>query len=216
MARPAIIRLGVVLCGETNWDREGRVLGAADLPLSNSGRAAVESGLGGLVGRSIAGIWHPEDEAATGTARVIAGATGARAKAVEELADPGLGLLEGMLWNDFQERHPKRHKQLTQDPLSLVPPEGEPFGEARERQFRAIARILRKGRSGEVVLVMHALGAAMLRCWLADRPSSAISTVLRRRIRVEHYLLAPAHVDALKAIGEGAGAEGVAADGGVS
>ena len=103
-----------------------------------------------LAGASPSTIHHPPDEAATETAQIIAQEVGTKLKVNDDLADPDLGLLEGMLEQRFAEQHPKRYKQWEGDPLSLVPPEGEPFADARARIFLTLGKLLKKSRAAEL------------------------------------------------------------------
>jgi broad specificity phosphatase PhoE len=198
LAKRFYIMMTLVRCGETQWDTEGRLHGATDLPLSAGGRAAVTAAIGHVPDGHVGTVYHPPDEAATETAKMIAAGRGARTKSVDDLADPNLGLLEGLREQDLAERYPRRHKAWQDDPLSLVPPEGEPIGDARVRIFRALAKLSRRTRAEEIAVVLHPVGFGLLRCWLADRPATDIWTVLGDEQRVERYALSTASIDRLK------------------
>ena len=70
MAKRTHVMLTLIAAGETRWERDGRLLGAADLPLSNAGRASAAADAAELERHQIATIYHPPDEAATETASV--------------------------------------------------------------------------------------------------------------------------------------------------
>jgi broad specificity phosphatase PhoE len=190
--------LCLVRCGETTWQQEGRLHGNTDLPLTEEARAAVRDAGGTLAGATPSTVYHPRDEAASETAQILAKGAAARTKDRDELADPALGLLEGLLLQDFAERYPKRHKQWEDDPVSLIPPEGEPIAEARARIFGAVARLLRKSRAPEVAVVLHPVGFGLLRCWLAGRPSDELWAMVRDAPRMERYAVANRLLDDLK------------------
>ena len=76
----------LVRCGETTWDREGRIRGITDLPLSSSGRSTVIALASRFTDRSITFVCHPGDEAATDSARFIVEKTGAKPRVVEDLS----------------------------------------------------------------------------------------------------------------------------------
>jgi probable phosphoglycerate mutase len=190
--------LSLVRCGDSPWERDGRLHGRTDLPLSEAGRAAVTAGLAHLAAVSIATIYHPADEAAVDTAQIVARAVGAKTKEVADLADPDLGLLEGLLEQQLAERFPRRYKQWQEDPLALVPPEGEAVADARARVFGTIARILRKSRAAEVGVVLHPIAFGLLRCWCADRPATDLRERLRDPARIERYALATGLLDSLR------------------
>lgn len=193
------IQLCLIRCGQTTWDAEKRVHGAADLPLSDQGREAVAAIAEGIRTGRIATVYHPDTEAARETARAFAEAVEAKTRAVGDLIDPDLGLLEGMAVQVFAERHPKRFRQWEQDPLRLVPPEGEPVAEARARVFSALGRIVKRSRSEEVAVVLPPLSLGLLRCRLADRPASDLWPLLRDRPDVERYCLTIEQVKSLEA-----------------
>jgi broad specificity phosphatase PhoE len=184
------ITLTLIRCGETTWDVEGRLHGRSDLPLSIDGRTAVTADLPSLKGGRIASIFHPSDDAAIETAQIIAGASRGKAKSVADLADPDLGVLEGLTTQDFADRFSKRHKQWQDDPLSLTPPEGEPLVDARARLFGAISRLARRSRTDEIGIVLHPVALGLIRCWLAQRPAADLWSMVRTRPRIERYLLA--------------------------
>jgi broad specificity phosphatase PhoE len=194
-AKRKSVVLSLIRCGETTWDNDGRLHGRGDLPLSIAGRAAVEADVASLSEGRRSTVCHPPDEAATETAQIIARTVGAKVKSMTELAEPDLGVLEGLSEQAFAERFPKRFKQWQDDPLSLSPPEGEELVDARARVLAAAARLLRRARNGGVSLVLHPLGLGFLRCWLADRPPTDLWAVLRDRPRIEQYLLGAEMID---------------------
>lgn len=182
--------LTLVRCGENTWNAEGRVHGRSDLPLSIAGRTDVTADVAVLAGRHVATVYHPPDDAAAETARIVAGAVGGKSKAMPELTEASLGVLEGMSTTSFADRFPKRYKQWQEDPLTLSPPDGEDLADARSRIFSAVARLARRTRGDEAAVVLHPLSLGFLRCWLADRPPTDVWTLVRDRPRIERYLVA--------------------------
>jgi broad specificity phosphatase PhoE len=193
------IMLNLIRCGETRWDHEGRMLGSSDLPLSDAGRAAIADVLPRLAQAGFTTVYHPPDEAAAETAKIIAHARNGKTKVIEDFAEPELGLLEGLLGEQFAERYPKRHKAWKDDPLSVIPPEGEPMSEARARVFAATAKLLKRNRTGELAIVLHPIALGLLRCWLAGRPPEDMWTLLVDRRRVERYAVAIPLIEQLRA-----------------
>lgn len=189
--------------GETVWANEGRIRGITDLPLSDSGRAmTIEDSRRFERAHDVSVVLHPPDEAATETGKIFSNVMETKAKAVEGLVDPDLGLLEGMTQQVFAERYPKRYKSWREDPLTLSPPDGEDVILARERLFNEIARVIKKSRGSEVVLILHDLGLGMLRCWLTGQPSTELWTLVRERPRIERYTLTSSMLQQLQKISE--------------
>jgi broad specificity phosphatase PhoE len=201
-AKRETIVLCLFRCGETDWDVQQRLVGAADLPLSEAGRAVVRDSTQRLRLDRLSTIYHPADEAATETSSILSTALNAKTRSVGDLADPDLGLLQGLTLQDFSERYAKRYKQWQEDILSLSPPEGEEMLEARSRLFSAITQVLKRSRGVEVGLVLHQLGVGLLRCWLADRPSSDIWPMIEQRPYVERYVFGVDMIPWLEAAAE--------------
>ena len=141
---------------------------------------------------------HRNNSIAITTAHIVAEAVGAKTKSVAELAEPDLGLIDGLTEKGFAERFPKRYKQWQEDPLSLLPPEGEAFGDAQARIFRACAKILRRSRGDRTAIVLHPLALGFVRCWLADRPACDVPVSLGGRPQIEQYLVAQELVESLE------------------
>lgn len=196
-AKNDTITFWLIRCGETSWSAVGRLRGKTDLPLSNSGRSEILAADTRLTKGSISTIYHPSDESATETAYMLTNITGGKTKSIEQLADADLGLLEGMTEQAFAERYPKRFKSWREDPLTLSPPDGEELFEAQIRLFTAVAKILGKGRPGEIGFVLHPLALGMLRCWLTDRPTSDLWSMIKDRSRIERYILMPTMLEGL-------------------
>lgn len=189
MAKKKTVTLWLVQAGATSWADERRLHGAADLPLSDAGRSTVLADIAHLAGRRISVIHHPADEAASETARLVGGACRSKMREASDLADPDLGLLEGMTEAEFAERFPKRSRQWQEDVLQLTPPDGEAVAEARERILTRLGGILRRTRATDVGIVLHRLGAGLLTCWLAERPSSDVWEMLENTARIQQYLM---------------------------
>ncbi len=220
--KPAGHYLTLIASGETTWSREGRLLGSADLPLSNEGLSQATRDAEALAGElglqekspspPFSVIHHPPDEAATATAQTIAARLNSKTKAVDDLREPHLGLLEGLTEQTFAERYPKRKKQFNDDPLSMSPPEGENLLDARNRLFAAVVRLIQKkgkrGKSGEVAIVLHHLNLGLLRCWFSDVDPSRLWELIAERPRVERYFIPP---DQLQRLADIASEEGASA-----
>jgi broad specificity phosphatase PhoE len=184
------IMLDLVRCGPTLWEQEGRLHGSTDLPPASGNGVLDPDDVRQLAEGHPGTVYHPPDEAATDTARRLARTLRGRrvrTRAVAELSDPHLGLLEGLHMREFAERHPKRHKQWQEDPLAVVPPEGEPIAEARDRLLGAVSKLLRRSRAEEIALVLHPIALGLLRCRLAERPASEMWRILESRPTVERY-----------------------------
>jgi probable phosphoglycerate mutase len=201
------ITLYLIQCGETAWQAEGRLQGAMDLPLSDAGRDSIIASLWTLEGCRASTVYHPSDEAAQSTAELCAarlsqgttsngngsaggGGGAVKTKAVAGIADPHLGIFEGLTEQDFADRFPSRYRQWRDDVISFMPPDGEEMIEAADRIFRAIAGIVRRSKDPDVPIVLHSLGLGLMRCWLGEKPLRDLRVLLAKRPRVERYEVA--------------------------
>ncbi len=198
------IVLTLICTAETTWEADARLRGSADVPLSAAGRAALTTAVANLPWSTVATVHHPPGEASTETAQLVARRDGAKTRAVEELSDPDLGLLGGMSNKEFADRYPRRYKQWQEDPLSVVPPEGESLAEARERIFLTCSRLLSKSREGPPAIVVHPIGFGLLQCWLANQPATNLWSYVPARRILQRYLLPESVVDLLHDAAQGA------------
>jgi broad specificity phosphatase PhoE len=191
VSRPSSTLLWLVRSGETTWDEQDRLRGDEDLPLSKAGRAATTEAFGRAAGLPFprpAVFHHAMDQAAAETARIAASVLGGRCRGDDELADPALGVLAGLSIPELRDRFERRARQWEEDPSDLVPPEGEPIADARVRIIEAVVNVVRK-RPSAVGIVVHGLGAGLLRAALAGQPTGNPRRWMEGRPRVELWSL---------------------------
>jgi len=179
--------------GDTEWDEADRLRGDEELPMSRGGLAATTEAFERASGMAFprpGRIHHPLDPAAAETARIAARTIGGRPKGDDELADPALGVLAGLSMVELQDRFERRARQWEEDPSDLVPPEGEPFPEARRRLVKALASILQR-RPVTVGLVLHGLAAGFVRAALSGALDGNPRRWMEGRPRVEVWILPP-------------------------
>ena len=188
--RPSIV-LWLIRAGETDWDDSDRLRGDEDLPLSKGGRAASIEAFERATTMPFAPparIHHPLDSGATETARLASSALGGRPRGNDELADPALGVLAGLSMIELRDRFERRARQWEDDPSNLVPPEGEPFADARTRLVDALRAILKR-KPPTVGLVLHELAGGFVRAALAGTTDGNPRRWMEGRPRVELWVL---------------------------
>ncbi len=151
---------------DTAWDAAQRLRGATDLPATEESLAELRQRVARLaVGPEF--LYHPRDDAAAESAHAIAGRFACRVRSDAALADPDLGLLEGLAMSEFERRFESRFIEWSESPLTMEPPEGEPLAEARARILDAFAAILARHEGQRVGLVLHTVALAIVRDALA-------------------------------------------------
>jgi broad specificity phosphatase PhoE len=204
--------LWLIRCGENEWDAEDRLRGDEDLPLTPAGEAATREAVeraSSLPFPRPGVIHHPLDQSAVSTAKLAATALGSRRRGNDELADPSLGVLAGITLEELHDRFERRARQWEEDPSTLMPPDGEPFQDARVRLIETGRAILHRNRTNAVGIVVHDLAAGFLRTALAGLPEGNPRRWMEGRARVETWAI-PADVTerldhVLEAIGSGDG-----------
>ncbi|HRQ73659.1 MAG TPA: histidine phosphatase family protein [Phycisphaerales bacterium] len=203
MAKSTDIRLLLVRTGATEWEAAGRLCGTCDLPLSAEGRQDVKESVTGVVGEAVSLVLCGPDEASVATAKALAERIGAKVRELDDLAEVGLGLWEGMLASEVEEKYPTSYRQWKDDPASVTPPEGESLAEAEERIIGALSRGLAKAK-GATGVVLRPMAHALVRGTLLKVPASRLWAMMDESAAVEWH---SARRDELKAGGERARAE---------
>ena len=206
MAKRSETELLLVRSGRTDWEDQGRLQGHADLPLAESGRAALVANLnhllGAVSGLSLTTVVTAPDEASRETARLLAERTGAKVRVNENLKALSLGLWEGLPDEQLTERYARSYKAWYEDPASANPPEGEPFVVGQVRILTALARVLEKA-AGPIGIVLRPLEYGLVRAVIAGEPTSKLWRLVEDGPLTELVTVDPASIrgvlDQLKA-----------------
>ncbi|GIK19248.1 MAG: histidine phosphatase family protein [Leptolyngbya sp. PLA2] len=184
MAKSTDIRLLLVRTGATEWEAAGRLCGTCDLPLSLEGRRDVKESVSAVNGETVSVVLCGPDEASVETAKALAERTGAKVRELDDLAEIGLGLWEGMLASEVEEKYPTAYRQWKDDPTSVTPPGGESLAEAEERIIGALSRGLAKAK-GATSVVLRPMAHALVRSALQKVPPSRLWAMMDEAPAVE-------------------------------
>jgi len=180
MSKPQQVRVLLFRTGETEWERAGRIGGAADVPLSIAGFEAVKRRLSTLGEARLSTVFCGPDEASLATAKELAAATGGKVKVVDELGEIHLGLWEGLLQTELEGKCPTTYRQWQENPGSVQAPEGESIDGAQERIKSALGRSLKgaKTDNGAVAFVLRPLAMALVDCSVGGCSSRNVWSML--------------------------------------
>lgn len=176
MARVKHAAVWLIRSGPTVWEDEGRLVGSADIPLGEAGLAAAQDRAKSVAGQKLSGIISAPGEASLETARLIARVSGEKFKVIDDLADPSLGLWEGMRESDLEDRSPTVYRQWKDDPLTVSVPNGESMERARDRMIEVLRRLVPKYASAEgtLAVILRPTALGMARCYLEGVPSTQL------------------------------------------
>lgn len=190
MSKPTGYTITLLRVGDTSWDEEHRLIGTTDLPMTDLGADAVARAVHeGQFEQPFSVVLVSDEEAAASTARMLPRGNETKVRTVPELSNVGLGLWEGVLWRDLEERNPSSFTQWRDHPERITPPEGESLIDAQERLLGAIEKTLSKikGPNTNVALVLRPFAWAIVRCWFENEKLSSLWDQLEQPVGVEQF-----------------------------
>jgi probable phosphoglycerate mutase len=144
----------LILPGATEYDQQGRVQGTLDIPLCEDGRQEVAGLVDSLRNQRITAVYTCPCQSATQTAEALAAAFDLRVKTLDKLLNVNQGLWQGMLVDEVKTKQPKVYRQWQEQPETVCPPQGETLAAAKQRVQAAMAKLLKKHKSGEVLAIV--------------------------------------------------------------
>jgi broad specificity phosphatase PhoE len=153
--RPPTSRLILIRHGESTWNRERRIQGQLDPPLSEDGLAQARRVAQRLERGEVQGLYTSDLLRATQTAEPIAATLGVEAVPMPELREIFLGDWEGLHTDDLASRFPEAWDAWTREPNWDVVPGGEGAVAFEARVESTIDRLFERHPQGDVVVVTH-------------------------------------------------------------
>lgn len=133
--------------GETDWNRDRRVQGHTDRPLSEAGLAQAEELARGLEGESIDAVYSSDLSRAHDTAAFVAEPRGLRVVQLAGLREKHFGTWEGLTDEEILRRHPHAKNGPWGD--------GETTEAMAARVLEALRTIAAEHPGGRVLVVCH-------------------------------------------------------------
>lgn len=143
--------------GETAWNRQRRMQGQTDTPLSDIGRAQAKALGQRLATRSFAALYSSDLERAWETAAAIAQACGHNIVSEPRLRERTFGIFEGLTYEEMTQRYPAEHARFSQREPDYAVPGGESPRQFFERSLACLDAIARAHAGETVVAVTHGM-----------------------------------------------------------
>jgi len=147
----------VIRHGETVWNREKRMQGTTDTPLTDVGREQAQALGRRLAGHAFVALYTSDLSRARDTARAIAEHTGRAAVTEPRLQERRFGIFEGLTFEEIVARYPEEHARFASRDPDYAVPGGESAHSFTQRCVGCLAEIAGRHRGHEVVVVTHGL-----------------------------------------------------------
>ena len=168
-------RLILIRHGETVWNRERRMQGQADSPLSDTGVRQARLLARRMKAIDFSSLYCSDSGRAHHTARCVAEETGHPLIVDRRLRERHFGVFEGLTGPEMQARHPEAYVQFkSRDPHYAVPG-GESAAAFRDRALACLTEIAGRHADELVVIVTHGLV-----CDIAYRAANGIDLMAPR------------------------------------
>lgn len=170
--------------GQTDYERQGRIVGALDMPLNEQGVSETTSIVDSVRPLAPKAVYCGPQEPALSTAKAIAKDLGVPVRELDDLGNVDQGLWQGLLVDDIRQKQPKLFKRWQDSPADVTPPSGEDCGAAATRVASALRKPLKRHESFVVVAVepLATLVASLVR---GEEPQLAGPTKQEDRPLVE-------------------------------
>jgi len=174
--------------GETRWNREGRVQGWLDSPLTDAGMAQARLLAACLALARPDRLYASDLGRARETASPIAARLGLEVTLEPALRERAYGVLEGCTWAEAERGHPEAYARVAARDAAYVVPGGESAEAFHARVIAAVERIAAAHAGECVAIVAHGGVLGVLYRHAAGLPLDAPRT----------YALANASVNVLR------------------
>lgn len=161
-----MVRIVLIRPGATEYDRQGRIQGVLDVPLSAEGAGEASRIAAELRETGIELLYTSDCEHALQTASAVAAELGVKSKRLENMQNLDHGLWQGMLVEEVKRKQPKVYRQWQEQPASVCPPGGEMLGDAQKRVRAVLVKLFKKHKEGVVGLVVPEPLASLVRALL--------------------------------------------------
>jgi probable phosphoglycerate mutase len=141
--------------GQSTWNREHRIQGQLDPPLSDDGRRQAAQLSRRLAGRRFAALYSSDLKRAAETAAAIGGAIGLTPTPMVELREIYLGDWEGLRTEELAARFPEAWASWAEEPDWDLVPGGEGSAAFEARVEAALDSIFQRHHEGDILAVTH-------------------------------------------------------------
>lgn len=141
--------------GETAWNRETRIQGQLDIPLSPLGAAQARRLAQALDGQGVEVIYASDLARARQTADAVAQQLGLAVQLEPGLRERGFGLFEGLTWAEIETRWPAESERWRRRDPQFAAQGGEGLQDFYARSVAAVEALASRHPGQTVLIVAH-------------------------------------------------------------
>jgi probable phosphoglycerate mutase len=141
--------------GETAWNRETRIQGQLDIPLSPLGAAQARRLAQALDGQGVDVIYASDLARARQTAEAVAQQLGLAVQLEPGLRERGFGLFEGLTWAEIETRWPAESERWRRRDPQFAAQGGESLQDFYARAVAAVEALASQHPGQTVLIVAH-------------------------------------------------------------
>jgi broad specificity phosphatase PhoE len=153
--KPQDPKIFLVRHGQSQWNREKRITGQCNPPLSEKGERQARLLAQVLREQPLTAIYTSALQRAQQTARPTACTHGLPLHVREALNEIHLGVLQGRFRDERDPEAQRLWRQRGEDKLAFRPPGGETYDELRDRVLPCLQAIIEEAQTGAVLIVGH-------------------------------------------------------------
>ncbi|NOZ87419.1 MAG: histidine phosphatase family protein [Deltaproteobacteria bacterium] len=158
--------------GQTEWNKEQRFRGRADVPLDEVGLAEAEALASAFEGMEIGGIYSSPLGRCKQTAGPLAKRLGLDVRVLPGLADIDFGSWQARQKDEIERQEAELYNLWLEHPEQVRFPGGENLEDVQARAMESIDRIVEENSAGAFVAVTHRVVCKVLVCGLLGIPLS--------------------------------------------
>jgi len=151
-----VAKIILVRHGETVWNKEERIQGQQDVPLSPTGLDQAKRLQKRFESLRISAAYSSDLERSFQTAKIALPGRKVRIETYVELRERYYGSWEKRLWTDIVRDQPQdATRYLNDDSVNFTPPEGEPWLKMQDRIYRVMLSLIERHRNESIAVFTH-------------------------------------------------------------
>jgi phosphoserine phosphatase len=157
-------RIYLLRHGQTQWNKELRFRGRADIPLDENGCRQASAVADAFMDKGIKAIYTSPLRRSVETARPLAEVLHLNVVTLQGLIDVNYGEWEGLAYDEVRNRYAELYHEWEEHPDVVRFPNGESLDEVKRRSFSAFMEAVEKNSGEAILIIPHRVINKVLLC----------------------------------------------------